>query len=72
MKAIKTCARTYRLGIDFRHALRRVPRRDRPGLRHWLRSFALTTNQLDPGVAPARHTRTFYILDPATGHWRRL
>ena len=72
MKTIKTRARNLRLELDFRRAVRRVPRRDRPGLRALLRRYARTLAQPDPGVAPARHTRTFYQLDPATGHWRRL
>ena len=58
--------RTYRLELDFRRAVRRVPRRDRPGLRHWLRT------QAEPHSAGRHQARTFYELDPATGHWRRL
>ena len=63
--------RTYRLELDFRRAVRRVPRRA------WLRRYTRTPHQRTsaatrptaelPDVARARHTRTFYQLDPATG-----
>lgn len=60
MKASKTHARNYRLELDFRRAVQQVPSRERQGLRTWLRRYR-------------RHrARTFYELDPATGHWRRL
>ena len=82
MKAIKAHRHNYRLDLDFRRIVQRVPIRQRPSPRTWLRRYARTLRQLDssavrlwaelPGVARARHTRTFHELDPATGHWTRL
>ena len=52
--------RDHRFDLDFRRAVQRVPIRQRPSLRTWLRRYR-------------RHrARTFHELDPATGHWRRL
>ena len=52
--------RNFRLELDFRRTIQHVPRPQRPGLRHLLRRHR-------------RHrARTFYHLDPATGHWHRL
>ena len=77
-----TSRHNYLLDLDFRRAVQRVPVCQRPSLRTWLRRYARTLRQLDssavrptaelPGVALARHTRTFHELEPATGHWRRL
>ena len=50
----------YRLEPDFRRAVQQVPSRERPSVRTWLRRYR-------------RHrARTFYKLDPTTGHWKRV
>jgi hypothetical protein len=61
-----TSKRNYQLELDFRRAVRHVPRQYRPRLRAWIRGF-------HPRDVPRRYrARKFYELDPATGHWRRL
>ena len=60
VKAIKTRARSVQQELDFRRAVQHVPRLQRPGLRALLRRHR------------QHRARTFYELDPATGHWRRL
>ena len=60
MTPTKTRRHNYRLELDFRRAVQRVPNRQRPSLRTWLRRYR------------RHHARTFHELDPATGHWRRL
>lgn len=60
MNPIRTRPGHYDLELHFRRAFQRVPVRQRPSLRAWLRHYR------------RRHTRTFHELAPATGHWRRL
>jgi hypothetical protein len=77
MTAIRTWTYNFRLDLDFRRTMRHVSRLQRPGLRALLRRQAErrsagTLSQLDPAAALARHTRTFYELDPVIGHWRRV
>ena len=52
--------RDRRFDLDFRRAVQRVPIRQRPSLRAWLRRYR------------CHRARVFHELDPATGHWRRL
>ena len=58
--------RDHRFDLDFRHAVQRVPIRQRPSLRTWLRRYRRHCRH------DAHAARTFHELDPATGHWRRL
>ena len=52
--------RNRRFDLDFRRAVQRVPIRQRPSLRTWLRRYR------------RHHARTFHELDPVTGAWRRV
>ena len=59
MTPTKNRARSYRLALDFRRELQRVPIRQRPSLRTWLRRYC-------------RHrARTFHVLNPVTGEWKQ-
>jgi hypothetical protein len=53
-------ARQFALELAFAQTSRQLPPVARPRLLAWLRRFR------------RRPARTFYLLDPTTGHWRRL
>ena len=66
MTPTKTSRPDRRFDLDFRRAVQRVPIRQRPSLRTWLRRYRRHCRR-------EHHTaRTFHELDPATGDWRRL
>ena len=58
--------------IPFAVGIHQLPPNHRPSLLRWLRRRARTLRHLHPAVTPARHTRTFYQLDPTTGTWKQL
>ena len=64
MTPTRPCRRDHRFDLDFRRAIQRVPIRQRPSLRTWLRRYRYRHGH--------HAARTFHELDPATGHWRRL
>ncbi|MFN2166855.1 MAG: hypothetical protein ACK2U9_11415 [Anaerolineae bacterium] len=58
--------------LPFAAGIHQLPPHHRPSLLVWLRRYARTLRRLDPAVAPARQTCTFYQLDPTTGTWEQL
>jgi len=63
--------RTYDLGgeITFCRGARAVPSAARPGLLSWVRR----ARRAMPGRRRrGRPARAFWLLDPASGEWRRL
>ena len=64
MMPSKNWARNYGLELDFRRAVRQVPSRERPSLLAWIRRYRCRHDR--------HRARTFYELDPTTGHWKRL
>jgi hypothetical protein len=73
-----TSKRNYQLELDFRRAVRHVPRQYRPRLRGWIRGFHPRDVPHRPSLRTwLRHihhyrARKFYELDPGSGQWRRL
>jgi hypothetical protein len=56
----------HALDIAFAQAIRHTPAQHRPDLLRWLRRLRhIPTHHAHP-------PRTFYHLDPHTGHWHRL
>jgi len=62
----------YTVDIPFAAGVHQPPPNHRPHLLRWLRRYARTLRRLHPPAALARHTRTFYQLDPTTGTWHEL